>query len=750
MSLAAHAPSRLLGMLRRFAALAGGAGLLAVLAGGASGAGQSDPSFAPGGPLSVGAGRVSVAVADVNRDGKPDLVAARRDSNDVTILLGDGAGGFRPAGSPITVGRSPGALVLDDFNGDDKPDLVVANAGSSDLSILLGDGAGGFRPAAASPAKVAGLLAKVIGSDVNGDRHVDLLAVARDGATKRSPVVVLLGDGSGRFVPAPGSPLTFPGRSDGSALLTVADFNGDRKPDAAVGFDESAGISVRLGDGAGGFGAATRLLSGSTPRAFAAADVNRDGKADLAVTSSNKVTILLGNRLRAAAPIGLGQHEDPQQIVAADFSRDGKPDLAVNISSGLALLLGDGTGRFRPAADSPFAVPGVAIAAADFNGDDQPDLALDDSILFRTPATPAVVRGRALPGRPDAVFATRGVVTELSADGYRVAALTAVKKTCGRILIWTAPGSKSTRLDIRSCGSILCGTECAGSVALGSGQVAWLEESGGNSQETTVMATKLPGQAGKTIEHTANGNGAGGDPEGGYAGRLLGGGSQLASNTGQVVCSHKDPTYDYCDRWRLAKEKLVRIVDGRQVVVKRGAGACRLAAVGGGHLAVGGSVPWWDTGIETCAAGSLASSGAITVLAPSGRRDAPVPPSNRDPPRAIALSKTQLAVLRTFALDLYRPATGAKTKSLQLGPAAALQLTDVNARIARLRGPHRLVLVRLSDGKLISLPLQVRVARMLGDASLSEAGLFYAFTVPRASAKGRIAFEPTAKLLARF
>jgi hypothetical protein len=118
-------------------------------------------------------------------------------------------------------------------------------------------------------------------------------------------------------------------------------------------------------------------------------------------------------------------------------------------------------------------------------------------------------------------------------------------------------------------------------------------------------------------------------------------------------------------------------------------------------------------------------------------------------PRAIALTRTHLAVERTFTLDLYAPAKGVKTKSIPLGPAGTLSLAGVNGKVALLAGAHRLVLVRLSDGKLISFPLGQKPPTIVG-ARLDGAGLFYAYNPPKASAKGRVVFEPTAKLLARF
>ena len=116
----------------------------------------------------------------------------------------------------------------------------------------------------------------------------------------------------------------------------------------------------------------------------------------------------------------------------------------------------------------------------------------------------------------------------------------------------------------------------------------------------------------------------------------------------------------------------------------------------------------------------------------------------------MALSKTRLAIQKTFTLDLYDPATGAAVKALPLGPAAALQLADTSSKLALLRGPGRLVLIRLKDGKLISLPLRPGASATLVGARLTEAGLFYAYNTRKGAQRGRIVFEPTRKLLSRF
>ena len=86
----------------------------------------------------------SVAVGDFDGDGKADLVVANGDSNTVSVLLGNGSGGFG-ARTVYGVGSSPKSVAVGDLNGDGKADLVVANSGSSLLSVLMGNGNGSFK-----------------------------------------------------------------------------------------------------------------------------------------------------------------------------------------------------------------------------------------------------------------------------------------------------------------------------------------------------------------------------------------------------------------------------------------------------------------------------------------------------------------------------------------------------------------------------------------------------------------------------
>jgi uncharacterized protein (TIGR03437 family) len=343
-------------------------------------------TIAPGSPFLTGAERPnSTAVADFNGDGKVDLAVSNYGSNNITVLLGNGAGGFTAApGSPFAVGSVPFGLVTGDFNGDGKPDLAVSNESDDNVTVLLGDGAGGFAPAPGSPFDVGLVPIGLAIADFNGDGVPDLAVVNLRG----NDVFILLGNGLGGFSPVSG---IFQVGST-PVCIRARDFNGDGKADLVTANEGDNNLTVLLGDGSGGFTAApgSPFAVGSTPNGVAVADLNGDGKLDLAVSNlgSNNVTILLGNGSGGFAPPAISNYatgNNPNSPVVADFNGDGNPDLAVdNLSDGtVSVLLGNGSGGFNAAAGSPFAAianPAGAVVA-DFNGDGKPDIAVTgDSI----------------------------------------------------------------------------------------------------------------------------------------------------------------------------------------------------------------------------------------------------------------------------------------------------------------------------------------------------------------------------------
>ena len=163
-----------------------------------------------------------MAVGDFNGDGKQDLVTANPNTNDVSILLGNGAGSFGAA-TNFPVGANPISVAVGLFNADANQDLAVVDQNSNTVSILLGNGAGGFSNPAANfdvgigPAEVA------VG-DFNGDGKQDLAV-----ATSSDGVSVLLGDGLGGFSNAPSF-----GLGAGRLSIAVGDFDGDGREDLAT------------------------------------------------------------------------------------------------------------------------------------------------------------------------------------------------------------------------------------------------------------------------------------------------------------------------------------------------------------------------------------------------------------------------------------------------------------------------------------------------------------------------------------
>jgi hypothetical protein len=224
----------------------------------------------------------SVAIGDLNGDGKPDLVTASHGANEVSVLLGNADGTFGPK-SDFAAGDTPRGLAIADLNGDGKPDLVTANSGANTVSVLLGNGDGTFAPktdfgSGGAPYSVA------IG-DLNGDGKPDL-AVANMSA---NTVSVLPGNGNGTFAPK-----TDFGTGSEPRSVAIGDLNVDGKADLAVSTSQSSAVSVLLGSGNGTFEPKTDFGTGLDPNSVAIGDLNGDGKPDLAVASgSNTVSVLL-------------------------------------------------------------------------------------------------------------------------------------------------------------------------------------------------------------------------------------------------------------------------------------------------------------------------------------------------------------------------------------------------------------------------------------------------------------------------
>jgi len=324
----------------------------------------------------TGSSPYSVAVADVNGDGNPDLVVANRGSSSVSVLLGNGDGTFQSQ-TTFATGSYTYYVAVADVNGDGKPDLVVDNRHSSSVSVLLGNGNGTFQN---QTTFATGAYGPMVVADVNGDGKPDLVIGRGSGV-----VSVLLGNGDGTFQ----NHAFFGGGGDSSQrpALAVADVNGDGKADLIVtdrnvptGFSNGSNeVAVLLGNGNGTFQSPANFATGAAPSSLAVADVNGDGKPDLIVANeqSNNVSVLLGNgdgTFQSQTTFATGSF--PDSVVVADVSGDGKPDLVVANagSDSVSVLLGNGDGTFQSQATLATGSLPSSLAIADLNGNGKPDL----------------------------------------------------------------------------------------------------------------------------------------------------------------------------------------------------------------------------------------------------------------------------------------------------------------------------------------------------------------------------------------
>jgi uncharacterized protein (DUF2141 family) len=331
----------------------GGIGVVSVLLGNGDGTYQTAVPYASGGYYSD-----SVAVADVNGDGKPDLLVASWcissacNNGAVSVLLGNGDGTFQTAVPYATDAYEAESVAVADVNGDGKPDLLVANycdistCTNGTVSVLLGNGDGTFQTAV--PYVSGGYYAvSVAVADVNGDGKPDLLVENYRVSEFQGPgmVGVLLGNGDGTFQTA----VTYGSGAYYGYAVAVADVNGDGKPDLVAANECNPSncyfgtVGILLGNGDGTFQAAVTYSSeGYLTDSVAVADVNGDGKLDLVVanqctlpndclTQNGTVSVLLGNgdgTFQEAVSYPSGGYY-ASSVAVADVNADGKPDLVV-------------------------------------------------------------------------------------------------------------------------------------------------------------------------------------------------------------------------------------------------------------------------------------------------------------------------------------------------------------------------------------------------------------------------------------
>lgn len=240
----------------------------------------------------VGKGPSDLVAGYFDQDKVLDLAVANTFSDTISIILGvpPPARGFSGPQS-LEAAEGPQSIASGDFNGDDILDLVVANLYSDDVTLFLGDGQGGFKPSAPIPPPefeyrrfaIDVLAVDIAVGDLNGDDTLDLAWVN----TVRPQVEVLFGDGLGGFVGSANLPVGSVPRA-----VAIADVNADGVYDIAVVSSSGDEVSLLLGSGRGTFAGPFNYTVGDRPQDIAVAAFNLDPGLDLFVTFEDSVLLL--------------------------------------------------------------------------------------------------------------------------------------------------------------------------------------------------------------------------------------------------------------------------------------------------------------------------------------------------------------------------------------------------------------------------------------------------------------------------
>ena len=337
--------------------------------------GNGDGTFQAAVDRDLGATATWITTGELNGDGKLDLAVTRRGRSapgTVSILLGSGDGHFTPGGD-VATDQGPVTVAIADMNGDGKPDLVVnvqqtprpmARGGAID--VMLGNGDGTFRGKVDQYGSLDPVTFAV--ADLNGDHIPDVVTLSGADATVSS--IIAAADG------------TLILRADyllgtGPSSIAFGDITGDGETDAAVADQMTTAVAVEVVS-LDGFVARVEAPTKGTPVAPLMADLNGDGELDIAAAGvdRNAITVALrslrigGANALFARTFDLDTAAGPVAIAAGDLDHDGKPDLVVAARSAgmVSVFINRGNGNFAPRVDYPAGEEPSAIAIADAGG----------------------------------------------------------------------------------------------------------------------------------------------------------------------------------------------------------------------------------------------------------------------------------------------------------------------------------------------------------------------------------------------
>ncbi len=302
------------------------------------------------------------ALANVNGDNHLDAVVTNYTADTISTFLGDGTGHFTQHGSDINMqsGSQPTEASVADLNGDGKPDLVVPNQFVAGIDLLEGDGSGGFSAFPGSPYSYSssislsdfadGPIGAVVGHfDADAARDVLVLNQYNSADQTHGTLMLFKGNGSGGV-----SLETTVNLPDVPGWFAECDLNGDGKLDIVVSLPGPDEVQAYLGNGDGTFSAQTPV-STPDPGDVVVGDFNGDGLPDVAAidnaVADGAVDIVLGDghgnlAAEPGGPFAIDAGTAPQFLwmQAGDVSGDHKADLlGINDAPGAVdVLLGQG------------------------------------------------------------------------------------------------------------------------------------------------------------------------------------------------------------------------------------------------------------------------------------------------------------------------------------------------------------------------------------------------------------------------
>lgn len=355
-------------------------------------------AFAFAGPISFLLGgmfnAVAMATADFNADGRLDVALAGQGSGGIQVRLN--SGGLFPTASYNTFLPNGQAhdVAAADVNGDGRPDLLVGNtiSGTPNIAVLIGNGDGTFTPPMQNVVPGGSGPVDIAVADVNGDGRIDVLLTKQVSAT----VDVRLGTGTPTLSAGPAVPVAFAAND-----ITISDLDFNGLPDAII--VGSGGMQGLLNTGGGSFSPQSVYPAGANPTSVRSGDLDNDGRRDAVIGNFVSAGIFnvtayrsIGNGVftsmtaTAAGPGTFGGSD----VALADIDADGRLDAAsVNPSlNDLRVLIGTGTGSFNAAVGFPTMQTGAAaVVLADFDNDGRVDAAVangSDRITIFLQGTP--------------------------------------------------------------------------------------------------------------------------------------------------------------------------------------------------------------------------------------------------------------------------------------------------------------------------------------------------------------------------